>query len=38
MDAETENIFLGLGSKRFQGVGKTAIRKLFQLHAAKTLF
>ena len=25
------------GSRRFQAIGKTAIRKLFQLHAARTL-
>jgi proteic killer suppression protein len=36
-DAETENIFLGIGSKKFQAIEKVAIRKLFQLHAAATL-
>jgi proteic killer suppression protein len=36
-DAETERIFLGARSRKFQAIEKTAIRKLFQLHAAKTL-
>lgn len=36
-DAETENVFLGIRSRRFQAIEKTAIRKLFQLHAARTL-
>jgi len=37
-DAETEQVFLGIRSRRFQAVEKTAIRKLFQLHAARTLY
>jgi len=36
-DSDTENIFLGIGSKRFRAVEKVAIRKLFQLDSAKTL-
>ena len=36
-DAEAERIFHGLRSKKFQAIEKTAIRKLFQLHAAKSL-
>jgi hypothetical protein len=32
-DAETESIFLGIRSKKFQAIEKVAIRKLFQLHA-----
>jgi proteic killer suppression protein len=36
-DAETERIFLGIGSKRFQAIEKAAIRKLFQLYAARSL-
>jgi len=36
-DAETESVFLGIRSKEFQAIEKVAIRKLFQLHAAKTL-
>lgn len=36
-DAETEKVFLGIRSRKFQSVEKTAIRKLFQLHAARTL-
>ncbi len=35
-DAETEKIFNGIGSRKFQAIEKTAIRKLFQVHAAKT--
>jgi proteic killer suppression protein len=37
-DAETEQVFLGIRSRRFQAIEKTAIRKLFQLHAARTLY
>jgi|SRR5579862_164091 len=36
-DAEAEKVFLGIPSRKFQAVEKTAIRKLFQLHAARTL-
>ena len=36
-DAETEKIFLGIRSKKFQAIEKVAIRKLFQLHAARSL-
>ena len=36
-DAETEGIFRGVRSKRFQAIDKVAIRKLFQLHAARSL-
>ncbi len=36
-DAETEKIFNGMRCRRFQAIEKTAIRKLFQVHAAKTL-
>jgi toxin HigB-1 len=36
-DAETEKLFLGIRSRTFQGIEKIAIRKLFQLHAARTL-
>ncbi len=36
-DTETERIFLGIGSKRLQAIEKTAIRKLFQSHAAASL-
>ena len=37
-DGETEGIFRGLKSGRFQAIEKIAIRKLFQLHAAESLF
>jgi toxin HigB-1 len=36
-DAETEKVFLGIRSRKFPAIEKIAIRKLFQLHAAKTL-
>jgi proteic killer suppression protein len=36
-DAETERIFLGIRSKKFQAIEKAAVRKLFQLYAAKSL-
>ena len=36
-DPETERIFLGIGSKKLQVIEKVAIRKLFQLHAARSL-
>jgi len=36
-DAETESVFLGIRSKKFQAIEKVAMRKLFQLHAARTL-
>jgi proteic killer suppression protein len=36
-DAETEKAFLGIRSRKFQAIEKIAIRKLFQLHAARTL-
>jgi proteic killer suppression protein len=35
--AETEKIFQQTFSKKFQGIEKIAIRKLFQLHHAETL-
>ena len=37
-DSETEGIFRGLRSKRFQAIERVAIRKLFQLHAARSLY
>ena len=37
-DTETEQVFLGIRCRRFQAIEKTAIRKLFQLHAARTLY
>ena len=36
-DGETEGIFRGIRSRRFQAIERIAIRKLFQLHAAKSL-
>lgn len=36
-DAESEKVFNGIRSKKFQAIEKIAIRKLFQVHAAKTL-
>ena len=36
-DAETEKAFFGIRSRKFQAIEKAAIRKLFQLHAARTL-
>jgi proteic killer suppression protein len=36
-DAETESIFRQQFSKKLQGVGKIALRKLFHLHRATTL-
>jgi proteic killer suppression protein len=36
-DADTEKIFLGIRSRKFQAIEKSAIRKLFQLHAARSL-
>jgi addiction module HigA family antidote len=36
-NAETERIFLGIRSKKFQAIEKVAARKLFQLYAAKSL-
>jgi len=36
-DAETEKIFNGIRSGKFQAIERVAIRKLFQLHAAKSL-
>ncbi len=36
-DGDTEKIFNGIRVKKFQQIEKTAIRRLFQLHAAKTL-
>jgi len=36
-DPETEKTFRQQFSKRFQGIEKTAIRRLFQLHQAVTL-
>ena len=35
-DAETEKLFLGIRSRTFQAIEKIAMRKLFQLHAART--
>jgi proteic killer suppression protein len=36
-DADTERIFLGVRPRRFQAIEKIALRKLFQLHAARSL-
>jgi toxin HigB-1 len=36
-DFETEQIFNGARSRKFHAIERTAIRKLFQLHAATTL-
>jgi proteic killer suppression protein len=36
-NAETERIFLGIRSKRFQAIERIAVRKLFQLYAARSL-
>jgi proteic killer suppression protein len=36
-DDETEHVFQGRKSRKFQSIQKTAMRKLFQLHAARTL-
>ena len=36
-DAETERLFLGIRSRKFQAIERAAIRKLFQLHAARTI-
>jgi len=36
-DRETEDIFRGIRSKKFQAIERIAARKLFQLYAAKTL-
>ena len=35
-DAETEKIFPGIRSKKFQAIEKAAVRKLFQLYAARS--
>ena len=35
-DAETGKIFAGIGSRQFQSIEKTAIRKLFHLNRATT--
>jgi len=35
--AETEKLFLGIRSRKFQAIERTANRKLFQLHSATTL-
>lgn len=37
-DGESEGIFRGIRSKKFQAIEKIAIRKLFQLHAARSLY
>lgn len=36
-DSETEKIFNGTRSRRFQSIEKIAIRRLFQIHSAKSL-
>lgn len=36
-DAETERLFNDVFSKRFQAIEKTARRKLYQLHQARSL-
>ena len=36
-DAEAEKIFAGIRSRQFQGIEKTAIRKLFHLNRATTV-
>ena len=36
-DIESEKIFLGIRSRKFQAIEKAAIRKLFQLHSARRL-
>jgi toxin HigB-1 len=35
--ADTERLFKGERVKKFQSIAKVALRKLFQLHAAKNL-
>lgn len=35
--SETEKIFNGIRSKKFQAFAKVALRKLFHLHQARTL-
>ena len=35
--SETETLFAELKTRRFQGIEKVAVRKLQQLHAAKSL-
>ena len=35
--AETEKVFKGIRTRKFQAIEKTAIRKLFQLHSARSL-
>ncbi len=36
-DSETEKIFKGIMSRKFQAIERIALRKLFQLQAAKSL-
>jgi proteic killer suppression protein len=36
-DAETGKIFAGIGSRKFQAIEKTAIRKLFHVNRATTV-
>jgi proteic killer suppression protein len=36
-DTETERVFQGIRSKKFQTIEKTALRKLIQIHRARTL-
>jgi proteic killer suppression protein len=36
-DGEAEKIFDGIRSRKFQAIEKIAIRKLFQVHAARSL-
>ncbi len=36
-DAATETTFAGVHSRKFQTIEKTALRKLIQLHRARTL-
>jgi proteic killer suppression protein len=35
--SETESLFAELKTRKFQGIAKVAVRKLQQLHAAKSL-
>jgi proteic killer suppression protein len=36
-DPETEKLFNGIRCRKFQAIERMAVRKLFQLHAAKSL-
>jgi len=38
LEGDTERIFQGNRSRKFQAIERIAIRKLFQLHAARSLY